>query len=252
MDLKPVINNPYLGYKLDPGEPGLLNKAKASESTLRVTAQEQRNLNRLVSEAVQEGRTVIWKGITYRPAIAGSFMGTAAGHTTVISVESPENETALSSSDYENGIEITPAAEGAEDQGAKGENGISNSSIAIDPQLAEESPDELSQQAVLLQASIGRLESQIQEADNGTSKEENGLEADQADQKKQHLSRKIQEKEDELNKIAMARLIKMQSELMAAMNQGFIQNSMAPAAMIKTAYGAGSQSPSQGGFEKIV
>jgi len=35
-----TLNDPMLYYKLDPGEPGLLRKAKASESFLQVSSQE--------------------------------------------------------------------------------------------------------------------------------------------------------------------------------------------------------------------
>jgi hypothetical protein len=249
MNMNPVLNNPYLGYKLDPGEPGLLTKAKASESTLRVTAQEQRNLDRLVTEAVQEGRVVVWAGITYQPTIGGSFMGTAAGHTTVISVEKPENKTALSSN-YPEKETKNPSGTGAEDQTPTEQNG--SSAASIDPQLAQKSSDELTKQEATLQAKIAELKSQMEEVDNASLRDENNVTVDQAAQKKQHLSREVQEKEKELNKIAIAKLIKMQSDLTATMNQGFIQNSVAPLAMIKAAYGAGLQPPSQGGFEKIV
>lgn len=250
MEIKPVISNPYLGIKLDPGEPGLLNKIRASESTMRITAQEQRNLNRLVSQAVQEGRTVIWKGITYSPAISGSFMGIASGHTTVISVEHPEKETGLTSGIPENGTKSLPDTGGAEDS-----DPISQSSIpapSMDAQSAGESPDKLSQEEVLLRASIGRLESEIEDMERGHINQEDASEISQTAQEKQHLNRELQEKEKELNKIAMQRLIKMQSDLMGAMNQGLIQNSLAPVSMVKAAYNAGAQAPPQGGFEKII
>lgn len=251
MEIKPVLRNPHLGIKLDPGEPGLLNKIRASESTLRITAQEQRNLNRLANQAVQEGRTVIWKDITYRPSIAGSFMGIAAGHTTVISVENPQKETGLPSDIPEKGPEISSEAGLPDDLNPSGQNDISAPSAAIDPPPAEDSLDELSREAVLLQASIGKLEAEIEEAESGHGEGENDLGAEQASRKKLHLSRELRKKEEELNKIAMERLIKMQSNLMSAVNQDFIQESQAPVAMIKTAYGAGSGTPSLG-FEKIA
>lgn len=250
MEIKPVISNPYLGIKLDPGEPGLLNKIRANESTIRITAQEQRNLNRLVNQAVQEGRTVIWKGITYSPSMTGSFMGITSGHTTVISVERPEKETDLPSEIPENGTEALSDTGGDDDPYLTSQSSIPAPSL--DTQSAGESPDELSQKEGLLRAGIGRLEAEIKEAESDQVNEENNLESAQSAREKQHLARELQEKEKELNKIAMERLIKIQSELMGAMNQGLIQNSLAPVSMVKAAYNAGAQTPSQDGFEKIA
>jgi len=77
---------------LDPGEPGLLRSARASESFLRVSAQERRNLHRLESEARLKGRKVIYSRIKYRFGLDGSFPTIRAGETTVVSVKSSENE----------------------------------------------------------------------------------------------------------------------------------------------------------------
>ncbi len=38
--VNPDVYNPYIGYKLDPGEPGLSNSVPASLSILRVAAHE--------------------------------------------------------------------------------------------------------------------------------------------------------------------------------------------------------------------
>ena len=58
-------NNPKLFFKLDPGESGILRSAKANESIIKVTAQEQRNLNRLRLEALREGRRVVCADTTF-------------------------------------------------------------------------------------------------------------------------------------------------------------------------------------------
>jgi len=84
--LEPLsINNPTLGFRLDPGEPGMLRAGKATQATLLVTAQEHRNLARLKSEAIREGRVIIHAGIQFGRAFKGAFLTTTNGLTTVIS-----------------------------------------------------------------------------------------------------------------------------------------------------------------------
>ena len=55
MEVGSVVNDPRLYYRLDPGELGLLQSAPASQSRLRVVAQELHNLQRFKMEALQEG-----------------------------------------------------------------------------------------------------------------------------------------------------------------------------------------------------
>ena len=76
-------DDPKLFFRLDPGEPGLLRSARASESAIKVTAQEQRNLNRFISEAVREGRQVIFADMKFRYGIDGQFASIRSGHTAV-------------------------------------------------------------------------------------------------------------------------------------------------------------------------
>jgi hypothetical protein len=86
LDVQPLqISNPTLGFRLDPGEPGMLRRGKASEATLLVTSQEHRNLVRMKSEAIRDGRVIIHAGIKFGRKFAGSFLTTASGLTTVIS-----------------------------------------------------------------------------------------------------------------------------------------------------------------------
>ena len=87
-----VINDPRIGYRLDPGEPGVLRSASASTSTLRVVEQEQRNLNRFRSRAVQEGKTVVFASIKYLRQFRGSFMATVGGETRVVLEDRPPSE----------------------------------------------------------------------------------------------------------------------------------------------------------------
>lgn len=81
------VSDPTMHFRLDPGEPGLLRSAPASQATLRVTAQEQRNLARLESEARMSGRVIIQSGTHYGREFAGGYLTTASGLTTVISRE---------------------------------------------------------------------------------------------------------------------------------------------------------------------
>jgi hypothetical protein len=76
-------SDPRVFFKLDPGEPGTLRSARASETAIRVTAQEQRNLNRLTSEAAREGRRVVFADARFRYGVDGQFASIRSGQTTV-------------------------------------------------------------------------------------------------------------------------------------------------------------------------
>jgi hypothetical protein len=76
-----------MGFRLDPGEPGMLRRGKASQSTLLVTAQEHRNLARLKSQAIREGRVIMHAGIRFGRAFQGPYLTTTSGLTTVMSRE---------------------------------------------------------------------------------------------------------------------------------------------------------------------
>ncbi len=82
-----ALANPSLGFRLDPGEPGVLRSAPASQSTLRVAEQEGRNTRRLEAAALRAGRVVTRSTRTFTRGDTGSFLGTLAGQTRVESVE---------------------------------------------------------------------------------------------------------------------------------------------------------------------
>ena len=90
--IEPVIANPDILYRLDLGEPGLLRRASASTSTLRVAQQEQGNLNRFKSRALREGKTIVFANIRYHRQFRGSFLATVGGETTVVAEERPAPE----------------------------------------------------------------------------------------------------------------------------------------------------------------
>ncbi len=77
-----ALENPVLGYKLDPGEPGLAHSAPASRSILRVLSQEISNWLAFKREAEKNGGVIIFGGIYLDLRKRGSFLAAVAGHTT--------------------------------------------------------------------------------------------------------------------------------------------------------------------------
>ena len=77
------IENPILGYKLDPGEPGIPYSAPASRSILRVLSQEISNLIAFKKEAMRNGGYVIYGKISLDLRKRGSFLAAVAGKTQV-------------------------------------------------------------------------------------------------------------------------------------------------------------------------
>ncbi|MFN3284338.1 MAG: hypothetical protein ACK40Q_08930, partial [Pseudothermotoga sp.] len=76
------LQNPILGYRLDPGEPGLSHSAPASRSILRVLSQEISNWLAFKREAERNGGVIIQGGITLDLRKRGSFLAAIAGKTT--------------------------------------------------------------------------------------------------------------------------------------------------------------------------
>jgi len=73
--------NPILGYKLDPGEPGLAYSAPASRSIIRVLTQELSNLIAFKNEALRKGGVVIYSKISLDMQKRGMFLAAVAGRT---------------------------------------------------------------------------------------------------------------------------------------------------------------------------
>ena len=76
-----MISNPVLGYRLDPGEPGIPYSAPASRSVLRVLSQEISNLLAFKKEALREGGYVVYSNIALDMRKRGSFLAAIAGRT---------------------------------------------------------------------------------------------------------------------------------------------------------------------------
>ncbi|WP_052913147.1 MULTISPECIES: hypothetical protein [unclassified Marinitoga] len=84
MKINPNNINPILGYKLDPGEPGIASGAPASMSIIRVLSQETGNLMAFKKEAIQNGGYVIYSKISLDIQKRGAFLAAVAGKTQVM------------------------------------------------------------------------------------------------------------------------------------------------------------------------
>lgn len=82
--IKPEHFNPYLGYKLDPGEPGLSNSSPASLSILRVAAHELGNINQFKSQALKKGGIVIYTEIGLNLKRRGGFLAAVGGKSKAV------------------------------------------------------------------------------------------------------------------------------------------------------------------------
>ena len=83
MRIDPNSFNPMLGYKLDPGEPGLAHSAPASMSVMRVLNQEISNYLAFKKEAMRKGGFIISGGIFLDLRRRGGFLAAVAGKTKV-------------------------------------------------------------------------------------------------------------------------------------------------------------------------
>jgi hypothetical protein len=82
--IKPEHFNPYLGYKLDPGELGLANSSPASLSILRVAAHELGNINQFKSQALKKGGIVIYTDIDLNLKRRGGFLAAVGGKSKAV------------------------------------------------------------------------------------------------------------------------------------------------------------------------
>ncbi len=233
----PILNNPTLGYRLDPYEPGLLRHAKASQSTAQVVSQEHRNLTRLSRQAIEEGRVIIRKHITYKPAIAGSYMGTVAGKTTVVSMEKgkPEDE--------------NPSKEPKSDQENHPSDFIGGGSEGVyanvQPELAQLSVEELTQEEQNLRVEIGRKTAELEQLER--EKAHSADEAAHVQAEKDHgkLELELERKKQELRKVALAKILISQSKLLDIVNEGLFNSFQVPTSMITLAHNISSNSAGQ-------
>ncbi|SHE33691.1 hypothetical protein SAMN02745164_00245 [Marinitoga hydrogenitolerans DSM 16785] len=92
MRINPDVVNPLLGYRLDPGEPGLASSSPASLSVIRVLSQETGNLMAFKKEAAQNGGYVVYSRISLNMQKRGSFLAAIAGKTEVMVVYKDKNK----------------------------------------------------------------------------------------------------------------------------------------------------------------
>lgn len=83
MKINPDAVNPILGYKLDPGEPGIASSAPASLSINRVLSQETSNLIAFKKQAAINGGYVVYSKISLDMQKRGAFLAAVAGKTEV-------------------------------------------------------------------------------------------------------------------------------------------------------------------------
>lgn len=223
-----ILSNPTLGYRLDPYEPGFIRRAKASQSTPQVVSHEHRNLTRLTRQAIQEGRVVIGKHITYKPTIAGSYMGTAAGKTTVVSVE--KNNAVEENQPNEPSDKRQDLSSGEVDQDERNLPG------PVEPELQRMSLEELSREEQKLRSEIHRIAAEIERLEDEKDRPSSQAESVNAEDRIGKLKVQLEQRERDLQDVSLARILKSQSELSDAMNEALSAGFRPSISMIGQAY----------------
>ncbi len=197
----PVLNNPTLYYRPDPGEPAFRTSARASESAFVVMSQERRNLNRMKWEAFEQEREVVYANISYAWGWAGSFLAVRAGRSEVIS-RAAESRNAMemlltSAEDAAEADEIGKAGEDPEEEPGAVEEAGEN---AREPMGTEETAAEierLQDEAAALERELRELEAEVEAAESPEESEAAQREAAQVEAELAEVKRKLAEKEAE-------------------------------------------------------
>ncbi|KAF2957057.1 hypothetical protein [Marinitoga sp. 38H-ov] len=100
--MKINLDNPILGYKLDPGEPGIASSSPASLSIIRVLSQETGNLIAFKKQAAVEGGYVIYSKISLDMQKRGAFLAAVAGKTEVKIAYNEKNKEIISDNQSNN------------------------------------------------------------------------------------------------------------------------------------------------------
>ena len=119
MMITSLISDPRVAYRLDPGEPGVAQPATASTSVYTVVGQESRNRTRLASEAMLQGKDVLYVGTNYDVERVGSYTVVVGGHTTVITRDHPQQASALDGQSATKKQATPNAAQGGQRQDAQ-------------------------------------------------------------------------------------------------------------------------------------
>jgi len=96
VDVGRILSNPTIGFKLDPGEPGIAGSAPASMSALKVIPHELANIRQFEAEAREKGGIVIEKEITLDIQRVGSYLTVAGGHSKAVILYSKDGRPVLS------------------------------------------------------------------------------------------------------------------------------------------------------------
>jgi hypothetical protein len=161
-------------------------------------------------------------------------MGTAAGKTTVVSVDrgKPEEE----NPPVEN---LKPLEEeSSEKQGYSAGEESPAIYPGVPPELAKLSVEELSQKEQVLRAEIQRGTAEKEDIEREKDDPASKAEAVQVEEDERKLDFELERKKKELRKVALAKIMKTQSELLATVTEGLVESLQAPVSMIKIAYGA--------------
>jgi flagellin-specific chaperone FliS len=105
LKINPDIVNPLLGYKLDPGEPGIASSAPASLSIIRVLQQETGNLLAFKKEALQNGGYVVYSKISLDMQKRGAFLAAVAGKTQARIIYKDKNSNIKNKENLNNNID---------------------------------------------------------------------------------------------------------------------------------------------------
>ncbi len=205
MAVKPLsMNDPTIYFRLDPGEPGVRTSAKASESTLLVTSQELRNINRLKAEAVQDGHDILYTNITYTPDAVGAYHTITSGHTVVVSIEHKDTTKDVPPNNIDN-----PKDSDNKEIENQDENTLNDMESSAIP--ATENPENIQNKVKELQAEIKGLEQKLKAVEN--------LDGDKASSTRTSvLMSQIEQKKEKLlslmNKESLSRLNSSQQKIL--------------------------------------
>jgi len=237
-----ALNDPRLAFRLDPGEPGVLHAASASQSTLRVAEQENRNIRRLENAAAREGRIVTRSGATFTRTGVGSFTTTVSGLTRVESVEPRPTplETAERISEATpdgTGGDQAPARSGAQSQGIIGLLNNGFRFAAADTQSRE-------RELIARQSSIER---ELIQTARFRFNADNPEAAQAARAHSAALRRQAQDIERAINQLRLAQLAESSAQLSALLGQAAAGQTEAANDLIAVTNGApGLQGRSDG------
>jgi hypothetical protein len=220
------LHNPTLGFRLDPGEPGLLRQAPASESTLRVFQQELRNLVRLKGEAAMRGERVIYADLDLYFSRNGSYVSANSGHTTVVSVGEARTPP------YEGGAWGGREAAQAQEPPESKKSEETGQTAAAEEARQEEQIEET-------QTALERKKAELeQKIDEKRTAQEDPVEVRLRPESEAELRQKLEEVDQALRQLEVQRLQKMAERMNALLGAAAESSSGAVADLLRARPGA--------------